>query len=222
MLYNSTEEGWAYVQFHASMFTTDRPHVEWKKDKKVPVAWLVKARQDEAFCRNLQLTIWMQKHNEFMAETGPWKCQGLCGGEIAKFLVSRPHFKIDESPPLLIDPICIPVCGLPECSLRAKQMEEGIFNHTMKMLNIRHDMVVECAQCEKKGHDTGPNKLLRCGQCLVTHYCSKNCQKKHWKAEHKVVCRKGPTMVSKNYLSSSARLLTDLLCVGRPSFIEER
>lgn len=42
----------------------------------------------------------------------------------------------------------------------------------------------KCAYCNKS--DT---KLLRCGRCKTTYYCSKECQKPHWK-KHKKVCKK--------------------------------
>uniref|UniRef100_A0A0G4F6X0 MYND-type domain-containing protein n=1 Tax=Chromera velia CCMP2878 TaxID=1169474 RepID=A0A0G4F6X0_9ALVE len=43
-----------------------------------------------------------------------------------------------------------------------------------------------CAQCGK-AEET--EKLLACGRCMMTKYCSKECQKTHWKAGgHKTVC----------------------------------
>jgi hypothetical protein len=71
---------------------------EWKKDKKVPLAWVVIARQGEAFCHDLKITIWMQKQYELLAETGPWKCQVGCCGEEAKFFVSLHILRIDDLP----------------------------------------------------------------------------------------------------------------------------
>jgi hypothetical protein len=175
------------------MFTADRPLVEWKKTKKVPVAWVIKARQDDAFCHNLKVTLFGCKN-----KTNLWKCQGRCAGKEAKFLVSRPLLRINEWPPVLADPICIPVCGLPECSLKAKQMEEGMFTKTMKMAvwyPREMSMALECAQCYKRGSDTGPNRLLMCTQCKDTYYCDKDCQRKHWKTAHKAVCKKGPKTI---------------------------
>lgn len=39
------------------------------------------------------------------------------------------------------------------------------------------------AECDKEG-------TQRCGGCKETFYCSKECQKTHWK-QHKYDCRKG-------------------------------
>lgn len=44
-----------------------------------------------------------------------------------------------------------------------------------------------CASCNAtmaKGID-----LKSCARCKVTYYCSRECQKNHWKAGHKLVCR---------------------------------
>lgn len=32
-------------------------------------------------------------------------------------------------------------------------------------------------------------KLSQCERCKSVHYCSRDCQKAHWKTEHKLVCR---------------------------------
>lgn len=44
-----------------------------------------------------------------------------------------------------------------------------------------------CAMCGKLGGCAGEEKMLCCGVCKVTHYCSRPCQKKDW-AEHKNTC----------------------------------
>ena len=41
----------------------------------------------------------------------------------------------------------------------------------------------QCAMCKKNGS-------LKCGACKVTYYCSKECQRSHWK-QHKAKCGVG-------------------------------
>jgi hypothetical protein len=43
----------------------------------------------------------------------------------------------------------------------------------------------ECHFCHKKSGD-----LKRCLGCKKVSYCSKGCQKRHWKLGHKTLCRK--------------------------------
>ncbi|KAK4702834.1 hypothetical protein P7C70_g3382, partial [Phenoliferia sp. Uapishka_3] len=46
-----------------------------------------------------------------------------------------------------------------------------------------------CASCSKQlGKGTG-RKLLKCSQCLHSHYCSQECQLEHWPL-HKALCRR--------------------------------
>lgn len=48
-----------------------------------------------------------------------------------------------------------------------------------------------CAQCgvaQKFTPDNPEGKLMKCGGCRVTEYCSRECQKKAWKT-HKVACK---------------------------------
>jgi hypothetical protein len=47
-----------------------------------------------------------------------------------------------------------------------------------------------CARCLRvaRAHNTQV-KLLRCGQCGLTYYCSAACQKADWKIGHKAVCK---------------------------------
>ncbi len=40
------------------------------------------------------------------------------------------------------------------------------------------------------------NKLMACGRCLITQYCSTECQKAHW-AEHKKLCHLPPSTRTK-------------------------
>lgn len=55
-------------------------------------------------------------------------------------------------------------------------------------------------------------KLMSCGACKVVHYCNRECQKRHWKAGHKAVCR--PMQSDKN-IEAVARI-----CVRALSLME--
>ena len=44
-----------------------------------------------------------------------------------------------------------------------------------------------CRWCEKSADELG-EPLRTCSQCHEVKYCSRKCQKSHWKAEHKYTC----------------------------------
>lgn len=41
-----------------------------------------------------------------------------------------------------------------------------------------------CGNCESRGQWT-----RRCGNCLCVYYCTESCQRKHWRTDHKTMCR---------------------------------
>jgi hypothetical protein len=47
----------------------------------------------------------------------------------------------------------------------------------------------QCANrvCDKKEEE--PGSFKRCGRCQRVAYCSRECQKEHWKTGHKIICK---------------------------------
>ena len=43
--------------------------------------------------------------------------------------------------------------------------------------------------CYKEKEELGVDHLEACGKCKRAFYCSRECQRKHWKAGHKTACR---------------------------------
>jgi hypothetical protein len=60
------------------------------------------------------------------------------------------------------------------------------------------DAILGCTFCGKKP-EGGSKKLQKCSKCQAVRYCSKECQKKHWKGGHKAMCSfpkaKHPTFI---------------------------
>ncbi|KAI8363930.1 hypothetical protein BD560DRAFT_455465 [Blakeslea trispora] len=52
--------------------------------------------------------------------------------------------------------------------------------------NISHR---QCAHVDCDKREEEPGSFKRCGRCQRVAYCSRECQKEHWKAGHKAVCK---------------------------------
>jgi hypothetical protein len=71
-----------------------------------------------------------------------------------------------------------------------KELSKGILKAQKKGVKsttnlTQGEMCANCYVLEKTLHE----KLLKCGQCRLIKYCSRECQREHWKA-HKKQCKK--------------------------------
>jgi hypothetical protein len=55
-------------------------------------------------------------------------------------------------------------------------------------MNWPNPWISRCANCNKV-HEEGSTQFNTCARCKAFYYCSRECQKEHWKAGHKVDCR---------------------------------
>ncbi len=60
--------------------------------------------------------------------------------------------------------------------------KKGIINLDTKLKDTSSVPICVCASCKKPSL-----KMKKCAGCESVNYCSKECQKQHWK-EHKAVC----------------------------------
>ena len=51
------------------------------------------------------------------------------------------------------------------------------------------ESTVRCQNCGQTTPQSG-RKMMCCSGCMDTYYCSKKCQCKHWKTEHRTICSK--------------------------------
>lgn len=74
----------------------------------------------------------------------------------------------------------------------AEQLAEAVrFSVTERKKEVEYEVLWKCSHCNKRS-DTSfetPIFLKACSRCYKTFYCSKACQKKHWKAGHKHHCK---------------------------------
>ncbi|KAI9480867.1 MAG: hypothetical protein EXX96DRAFT_564521 [Benjaminiella poitrasii] len=67
--------------------------------------------------------------------------------------------------------------------------QEKLIRQLAKDASPENALHRQCANmtCDKK--EEVPNTFKRCGRCQRVAYCSRECQKEHWKTGHKVVCK---------------------------------
>ena len=71
-------------------------------------------------------------------------------------------------------------------------------------------------QCDACGNiHIGKGRMLACRDCKTSHYCSRGCQKLHWKAEHKMRCREQQEL-SKTHcrVAEMCLKLLSILCIN--------
>ena len=85
------------------------------------------------------------------------------------------------------------ICDLPACNQAAQRETAIITKACSKQLAAEGDArildarMTECTNCSSSSA-LGAKGLLRCSRCLAARYCSRECQRSHWKAGHKQVC----------------------------------
>eukprot|EP01029_Cantina_marsupialis_P027821 TRINITY_DN774043_c0_g1_i1.p1 TRINITY_DN774043_c0_g1~~TRINITY_DN774043_c0_g1_i1.p1 ORF type:complete len:161 (+),score=39.17 TRINITY_DN774043_c0_g1_i1:500-982(+) len=76
--------------------------------------------------------------------------------------------------------------------IRCESLEQGVMfiPHSLKEISLMAMLVNESKNKTKKCLMCGKNDSAKsCGACRVPRYCSKSCQVKSWKKDHKKVCK---------------------------------
>jgi hypothetical protein len=79
------------------------------------------------------------------------------------------------------------------CEIKSHMVDLTGFLKRSEVTRLAKEWDVElesfkCHTCSKQQKDLD-SKLLRCGACGESYYCSKSCQQSHWKT-HKLTCCK--------------------------------
>ena len=82
--------------------------------------------------------------------------------------------------------------GTAQSSTRAEELynlaaNQGLEKARVQLARIRTSAAPPKGTC---AHCRGKNSRFRCSQCKVVSYCSRDCQREHWKSGHRQVCNK--------------------------------
>jgi hypothetical protein len=69
-----------------------------------------------------------------------------------------------------------------------KELRRGVRLESKEHLEAKVGKSEMCNNCYALEEDLGDIKLLTCGQCRLIKYCSRDCQRAHWKKAHREQC----------------------------------
>ena len=92
--------------------------------------------------------------------------------QIFTLLEPRPHIKL----------FAYAGCDAEDCraNIQALKTRDAMRYGTAQLFSVDQ----KCGACGQEGATS------KCGTCKKARYCGKECQRKHWKEGHKLVCRK--------------------------------
>jgi hypothetical protein len=134
-----------------------------------------------------------------MMADGPWMCC-ICRG-VATRMINTPAFHPNgPDGPVVLDYTPFPICYDPECNAEATRqahsltsmLGQGMQQNNTNILSkeFAEAEIHKCANCgvAKKGADGADIMNKTCSGCGAKAYCSRDCQKEHWKKGHKHTC----------------------------------
>jgi hypothetical protein len=145
-----------------------------------------KARKGTAFRSKLSVVLTSQLNFETRESHPGIVCH--CSQPVEDFSTRTFYSLFPEN--IEIYTVSVPFCDIPEHSAMSMQVAnsymtaEAIEQRFHEGREAKNCVFNFCARCEQGGKE---KKMKYCSRCGVYPYCSRECQKVHWK-EHKKVC----------------------------------
>lgn len=160
---------------------------------KLPHGAIALARVDTKFCFEMLESFSQSRHGDWV-KLRPWIC-GACGASSASKLVVSFPANADTSMPMdaPIRVYIFPVCDDENCALLQRQVIDKAMKAASKVHKSQGSSSMSlkyCEHCRKYEPNDGP-LFSKCSRCKTVTYCSKECQRKHWKV-HRKVCQAPP------------------------------
>lgn len=166
--------------------TTIRDQMGMCIEKSLQLAVHEHMLQEGEFANLSRLTCFFEfsviKDNNFICSSND-KCN-----EKAVTCVTTPHFfkQQEDHPAMLINSLCIPICGKAGCENHARRQTDRTTNAMSReskqkglSYGSREGQRRECNNCMKLSTQKG--EYMKCSGCKAAFYCSKKCQLDDWK-----------------------------------------
>ena len=177
--------GWADQSFQIAMATLDgRAEGSNVEPRTIPFVLVTRAMVPDEWIRGTEsVTPKQDRHilRTLRASSGTGRQCGKCGA------LEPPGDKFKKCGGCGVVHYCSIACQRKHWKAEHKSVCKITISEEQWANRDKQTMRRQCAECgalEPPG-----DKFKKCGGCRVVHYCSLICQKKHWKAEHKAVCK---------------------------------
>jgi hypothetical protein len=187
------------VDFLANLLYRDRDGsdspVVFEKEFMLPAGDIERGKTDRKYRLNVIGDMIRRSRTEMMSLRPSWNCYS-CQGDFYKFAsIPSGLTSSDENGRVPCRLFLIPVCSDGRCITSSTQEINPIIARAAKATGNRRkshpDRGIQfCRKCDEV--DDASERFKQCSRCKVAYYCSRECQKEHWKI-HKKECLPPPS-----------------------------
>jgi hypothetical protein len=160
------------------------------KEKKIPNGFVERIKVDTQFFSSFTQEMSEEMYPE-ITSAGPWMCSASprnCKNKAETCIAGWTSYVDYPSPyAMCFETIsCIPICRKnPSCETRARSDQRKVAKRSeyANLLVPRNCSWQLCGKLE-----TPERRHFKCSRCKVAYYCSKKCQRNHWRDTHKDRC----------------------------------
>jgi hypothetical protein len=169
--------------------------IRFKKEFMLPAGAIECGKTDRTYRANVIGDMIGRSYHDMLSLKPSWYCFS-CQGNFHKFnSIHSGLTGTDENGRVPCPLFLIPVCNDGRCDTTSMQEFHSILARAAKATGTKRTShpdrgIQVCRKCKKS--DDASEQFSKCSRCKVAYYCSRECQKGHWKI-HKKDCLPPPS-----------------------------